>query len=961
MAAFSDLCDLVIQSSDFEARQPHIMKAVGSDGSFLVKSITNLSPFLASDHGEDDTDIRNEAALSRFKVACKTFLRAMSSEKHPIVLFLDDIQWMDNGSRHVIEALLQDNDLRYVMLVLSYRDEEANKVATVLTEEIRRSALDIQLVNLNSEDVFLIISGAMSSVSDDTRNLAELIMTKTSGNPYHVKSFFDTIVQEGLLFFEPSDRSYSFNVDEIQREIMVSNTMVDLLSRKIGRLPSDVQETLKISSLLGFRFREEIILEVACKLLQNSGDGTLNSSIAGSSASSTLLNLAIAVDEKVVEKAKDGYQFSHDKIQSVFQAMYSENEKVMAHKVIGEVFLARTENDSLYHAAVHLNRAIGLLRDDHERVELARINLAAAKFCKQKCAFDGAVSLLRIGSDLINENEKWSKFFDLSFEMIGLLAKMELVAGHFDACKATTVDALRHATSPEMKIELLLVGVDCRMANNEMEEMIATANDALAVFGVKMPRKVGVHHVLGKLLALNWMLRRTSDEKILALPPVHDQTMAAAVRLLVNVSMFCFLQDQKEQAIYTAMLGTELTLKNGLTPYSASAFVAFGLAQLAIGKVDSGVRLGSLAMKILEKFSCRDAECSAITLRYAGLSHWKEPISPIRDHLLSAISSGFAVGDMIYGIYAVANCNRVRLMLGENLEVLEHEYMRPVYQRMCDLRGEDGMIMWTQPTMQFVVNMQSHAENWTDLVNLTGEFMNEQEYMLQASAMNHKILTLLAWMSKIQLAYHFGFFRLAESILHEYLLVAPKIVHLNFAAMSSYFYAGMIHFERYRETGQRKNLKAARGFKKELLNLQSVGSPDAGTFLTLFEAEEVSLRTPNDAAEILVAYDKAIGAFALQGWSHLEGVANERAAFVQGGLGRIEEAERYFDRALEVYRYDWGATAKYEWLLEKSRACIRELQMRDGTSNRLLAGMVLPVGEEEDRVFYHNMCSRRTA
>jgi predicted ATPase len=104
MAAFSDLCDLVLQSSDFDSRRRmEIQQALGTDASLLVGAISNLSPFLDAnfDNQFGLLDTTNKTILARFKIACKRFLRAMSSDQHPIVLFLDDIQWMDEGSRQL--------------------------------------------------------------------------------------------------------------------------------------------------------------------------------------------------------------------------------------------------------------------------------------------------------------------------------------------------------------------------------------------------------------------------------------------------------------------------------------------------------------------------------------------------------------------------------------------------------------------------------------------------------------------------------------------------------------------------------------------------------------------------------------------------------------------------------------------------------------------------------------------
>lgn len=94
-------------------------------------------------------------------------------------------------------------------------------------------------------------------------------------------------------------------------------------------------------------------------------------------------------------------------------------------------------------------------------------------------------------------------------------------------------------------------------------------------------------------------------------------------------------------------------------------------------------------------------------------------------------------------------------MLGENLQNLEEDYLRPVYSRMCSMRGQEGMIMWTQPSIQFVLNMRSDA-NWRDLADLNGEFMNEGRYLEKAFSMSNRALNILCWQYKAMLVFYFG-------------------------------------------------------------------------------------------------------------------------------------------------------------------------------------------------------------
>ena len=916
MAAFSDLCDLVSQSEDFtEERRIKIQQKLGTDGRLLAKAITNLSPFLDKPEGEE-IDIRNDAAFAKFKVACKVFLHAMSSNEHPIVLFIDDIQWMDEGSRQLIILLLNDPELNNVMLILAYREEEANSVTDIYKGGDKVDMLDIALENLHSKAVYQLTSEMIGSSSPEIKELSDLIALKTRGNPFHVIQFMEVIQREGLLTYQENTASWEFDVNEIQSAVMVSESLADLLTLKMRRLPSMVQEALKIASLVGFRFREDIILEIKSavrdRVTEEDTYDTLQSTVA-SSLESVSVSLAEAVDEGFIEKTKEGYQFSHDKLQAAFQSLFDETEEEEIHLVIGETFLSRSGAESMYHAAVHLHLAPEFVRLKSKRVDLARINLEAAKYCTEKSAFIEAASLLHRGLELLDPDEKWTRHYDLAFEMTETLAKMELIIGNHDSCKDMTREALFRAKTTDLKINSLLIDVECRMACNETDGSIAAANRALKVLGIKIPSKVASRHVVLKLVKVKWMLGRKSDEDILSLPPMGDQALATSVRLLVHVCAYCFMKDEGLQAVYSALLATELTLRSGLSPNSASALAIYGIAELSIGDYRRAYRFGKLALTLLARIKHRDAECPTTVTALSLLTHWYEPVRDMPDIMRRAAYIGFEVGDVFYGSFCFSQCYGMEIVLGANLEELE-DFMRATYQKIRDL-SQDALVMWAQPAIQFVLNMRSQESvAWKDLTNLTGEVMDEVAYLRQARDAKHQILVLLALIYKAELACLFGFWSQSESVFKEISSTAESFQY-SYGAISCHCSGGIASYSLYKENGNRKHLNFARKNRKTLRQAVSRGCPDASSYLTLLDAEDLSVRKSIAPDTVTAAYQRSIDA--ATGNPRSEALANERAAFFQVKLGNRADAERYFERALELYKYDWGSIAKYDWLKEK--------------------------------------------
>jgi AAA ATPase domain len=143
LEAFSDLFDLAIQSPDFKDRKNDIQCIMGQQSArILEQAVSNLKPLwqneiednLYLDTSNDDDNVYfsealNALAFAKFMVACKSFIKAMMSVGHPIVLFVDDIQWMDHGSKQFLSFLLSDRELTNIIFVLAYRDEEEDVIA----------------------------------------------------------------------------------------------------------------------------------------------------------------------------------------------------------------------------------------------------------------------------------------------------------------------------------------------------------------------------------------------------------------------------------------------------------------------------------------------------------------------------------------------------------------------------------------------------------------------------------------------------------------------------------------------------------------------------------------------------------------------------------------------------------------------------------------------------------------
>lgn len=447
------------------------------------------------------------------------------------------------------------------------------------------------------------------------------------------------------MVFDDATKAWIFDVDEIRASVMMQSDLADILARKIDLVNPHIQETLKIASMLGFSFSDTLLMEVlSSSKLQAKEHMPTKESL------SPVECLSQAVVIGFVEKTKNGFQFSHDRIQTAFHELILDQDEVdHIHGVIGDTILASGDDDNatMHHAAVHLNAVSIDFESEKEQHRLVKVNLRAAKYCLSKSAFAAARDLLLHGLSLMSHDQKWSEdFFDLTFEMTELLARAELVIGDFDGCKEATGEAILHAKSTEMKINALVLDVEVRLTTScELSELIQCAQTALHALGVEMPRKVTKRHVLVKFFNFKRIMRKLTDEQILGLPMMNDKTASTAIRMLSHVCTSCLVQDQMMMVFYTALKSMELTLTHGLSEGSPMSLVIYAMVEKVTGNTDGAYRYAKLALKLMEGPEFRNSSCLTVGLAVSLITWRKESLQDLRLQLLTTSEIAFEVGD----------------------------------------------------------------------------------------------------------------------------------------------------------------------------------------------------------------------------------------------------------------------------------------------------------------------------
>ena len=209
--AFQSLIRPLLAKSETELAgwRDALQEALGPNG----RLIEDLVPELRLIIGEQPPvpELPPQDAQRRFHLVFRRFLGVFARPEHPLALFLDDLQWLDAATLDLIEDLLTQSDLRHLLLIGAYRDNEvdASHPLRRKLDAIRHAGAPVQeitLAPLVRDDLAQLIADALRCKPERAAPLAQLVHEKTGGNPFFTIQFLSALANEGLLVFDHGKR-----------------------------------------------------------------------------------------------------------------------------------------------------------------------------------------------------------------------------------------------------------------------------------------------------------------------------------------------------------------------------------------------------------------------------------------------------------------------------------------------------------------------------------------------------------------------------------------------------------------------------------------------------------------------------------------------------------------------------------------------------------------------------------
>jgi predicted ATPase len=674
---------LVKSEAEVDHWRHALLEALGPNGQLIV----NLIPELEFVIGKQPpaAELPPQEARGRFQLVFRRFLGAFARPEHPLALFLDDLQWLDTATLELLERLTTDPDVRHVLVIAAYRDNEVSSShpLTRTLAAIRDAGARMQeivLAPLGLDDFERLIADALHCGPDTAGPLALMVYEKTGGNPFFSIQFLMALVEEGLLRCDRGAATWIWNLDRIRAKGYTSN-VVDLMLGKLRRLPPHTQTALQ---------------QLAC--LGNVAETAILSVVFEKSEEEIHTALLEAVRTGLILRLEESYAFLHDRIQEAAYALIPESERRAAvHLRIGKILVADTPpgklDEAIFEIVNQLNRASSLVTAPEEREQLAEFNLLAGKRSQASSAYGSALNYLTTGAALL-PSDSWQRRRELCFAL-------ELARAHCESASGTIVEAedrLRslsiRAVTTEERVSVACLQVDLYQGVDRSDEAVAVGLRALRHLGVNLPERPTEADAQRAYDAIWTRLGDRAIEDLIHLPLMSDPDSLAALDLLIRVAVaghFFESYHLFEVAVCTAV---SLGLERGHSDASCIAYVQLGtLAGPHFGQFDAGYRFGLLGCDLVERPGLQRFQARTFET-FGFVVPWTQHVRKGREFLFRGFDLASRTGEISYAGYACGQLNTNYLMAGDTLiEAQEQAEHGLAFARKVGFGAIEGWIL----------------------------------------------------------------------------------------------------------------------------------------------------------------------------------------------------------------------------------------------------------------------------
>ncbi|MEH1823105.1 MAG: AAA family ATPase [Nostoc sp.] len=920
--AFRDLMGQLLTENNVKIQQfkNNILAALGDNGQVIIEVIPELEKIIGQQ--PPATELSGSAAQNRFNLLFQKFTQVFTSDKHPLVIFLDDLQWADSASLMLMQLLMADT--KHLFLIGAYRHNEVNPAhPLILTlNDIQKTAATINTITLaplSQGQINQLVAETLKCTENLALPLSQLVLQKTQGNPFFAIQFLKALHHENLIQFNFESGCWQCDIAQINEQ-SITDDIVAFMGLQLRKLSSSTQNILQLAACIGNQFdlvtlaivAEQLETETSADLWQALQEGLVLPISDLYKLYQGENNEKLASKNESNNKQLAKYRFSHDRVQQAAYSLISENQKQLTHLKIGQRLLNATpeqeRDEKLFEIVNQLNQGVGLISTQTERYELVMLNFAAGQKAKSSTAYVAAMQYLNQGIELLTR-ESWQHCYKITLALHELAAEVACLSGDFELMEQLVDDVLHNAQNLLNTIKVYEVKILAYVAQSKQPEAIKIALSVLELFGIVFPTQPSPAEINQSLQETQLLLNEKQLEELLKLPEMTDPEALAVIRILAVVTAAVY---QAVPPLLPMIVCKQvcLSIQQGNASVSTLAYAWYGVILCITGEIELGNQAGQLALDLLAKSRSQEFKASTINMVYPFVKPWKYPIQTSLVPLLEGYQSGLEMGALEYAAYCAYNYCSLSFFLGKELTVLEKE-MAAYSQALAQLKQEVAY-NYLNIFYQSTLNLGSTSVSQNHLPwQFQGVVYNEAKMLPLHQTANDLYAIGTLYVNKLILCHLFqewGEAIVVADYAQQYLDgVAGCIMVAIF-----HFYDSLTQLAILPDTCEEEQERLQ---QRVLVNQQKLKQWTSHAPMNfqhkyyLVEAEKY--RVYGQKTEAMELYDLAIQLAQKNQYLQEEALANELAAKFYLDWGREKVAQTYIQEAYYCYAR-WGAKAKIE-------------------------------------------------
>ncbi len=924
--AFQNLINQILteSSSKLNSWKFQLLEALDPYGKVIIDVIPELE--LIIDRQPAIPSLPPIESQNRFNQLFSKFINVFAKEDHPLVIFLDDLQWGDMASFNLLKLLLTSTELHHFLILGAYRDNEvgASHSLIITLEEIEKAGTAIEKIVLNPlsrRDILQLTMDTFHCHPRSAASLVKLLNSKTNGNPFFVIQFLKTLHSEKLVYFNQNDQKWQWDIDEIKKQGLTEN-VVELLANSIRKYPKNVQQTLKFAASIGNNFDLKtlsIVTSAQQATIASELDSPIRDGLIYPTSDAYKVVAESMTNEQIESSIKEHitYRFQHDRIQQAAYSLIPKENRNSIHYLIGKHILLNTQKqdieNNLFDIVGHLNQGSDLIQLKREKIDLAKLNLRAGIKAKKSSAYHQSADFLNHGTRLLPV-DAWENHYSLALELYKHRAQAQFLSGNIEQSEKDIHFLLEKAADRYDKAEAYLIiiiqfaqlgdykksfdlGLECLQLFNYTLPDISTPEKSQLAMDLAVKR---FHHLMKN--------RKFSD--LYDLPDTQDKDKSYLIRILSNLSDATYIS-LPPMFPYVIFDIVNNSIEYGYNNFSAVGFCWFPvITTLVLQDYNLGYESGQLSLALNERYDNQQIKSLTTFIASIFTIHWMFHSKEVLKILHQAFKAGIENGEYTYSGYARVMIPKTILAVGDQIAKASEEN-----ERSLEFLNKTNSIFADEEKFfrEFLNNLSNTKEFKT---NFDCAEFTESEYLekWQQASFGHGLGYYVSYKSQICFLF--------EEYEEAYTVGSERQEWLQFIATLfeetvCLFYHTLSAFAIVNECDKKKKQGVLETIKENTKKFSLWAKQCPENFehkFLLIQAEQA--RIDRNITQAMDLYDKAIESAMENRYINNVALANELAGKFYLANQKDKIAKIYFKEAQHFY-YKWGALAKVTHLEQK--------------------------------------------